>query len=66
LTSEDKRSCSRKHLESDVMAAVSAYRIDNQAVHEEHKPTSPGEVAELRRPFSERLHENMRIVILER
>ena len=48
------------------MAAVSAYRIDNQAVHEEHKPTSPGEVAELRRPFSERLHENMRIVILER
>jgi hypothetical protein len=49
------------------MASISAYRMDNETINEEHKPHDPAEEArQLERPFSERMNENMKIKVLER
>lgn len=49
------------------MASISAYRMDNESINEEHKHYDSAEEArQLERPFSERMKEKMQIKVLER
>ena len=49
------------------MASISAYRMDNESINEEHKPFDMAEEGrQLERPFSERMKEKMQIRVLER
>ena len=48
------------------MSSLSAYRIDNQSVNEEHRHATPDDDAQLQRSFAERLKEKMKIKVLER
>jgi len=48
------------------MANIATYNINNHSVSEQYKPTDPNEQRELKRRFSERLLERMKLKVVER